>query len=163
MKDFPSLLASGLWETGPFPPSDNFWSLLVQAAAHLLKLVSAGLLLLPPLGCGQSGPPRYHVSGTVTYQGEPVPVGSILFQPDPTKGNSGPYGNAAIKDGKYDTRLDGQPTCGGSQIVIVQAFDGEHFTEYTPYGAPLGDGYQQPHELPKKDATLDIELTERPK
>jgi len=113
-------------------------------------------------GCGESGPPRYHVSGTVTYEGKPVAVGSIVFQPDPAAGNEGPYGNATIKDGKFDTHVDGEPPIGGPQIVLIEAFDGKvENPEYAPYGKSIGGGYQQPHELPKADTTLDIELTEK--
>jgi hypothetical protein len=113
-------------------------------------------------GCGESGPPRYHVSGTVTYKGQPVPVGSIIFQPDARAGNAGPYGNATIKDGKFDTHVDGEPTVGGPQIVLVEAFDGKvENPEYAPYGKSVGGGFQQPRVLPKADTTLDIELTDR--
>jgi hypothetical protein len=112
-------------------------------------------------GCEESGPPRFHVAGTVTYEGKPVPAGSILFQPDPAAGNEGPYGNATIKDGKFDTRIEGEPTIGGSQIVLIEAFDGKvQNPEYAPYGQAIGGGYQQQHHLPQADATLDIELTE---
>jgi hypothetical protein len=33
------------------------------------------------LGCGDGGPPRYVVSGTVTWRGEPLPAGQIVFEP----------------------------------------------------------------------------------
>ncbi len=35
-------------------------------------------------GCaGSDGPPRYPLSGTATYQGEPVAAGVMLLEPDP--------------------------------------------------------------------------------
>lgn len=59
----------------------------------VLVLVVAG-----SLGCGPSGPQRYPVSGTVTWNGQPLAEGDILFVPvdgatvpDPGK----------IKDGKF--------------------------------------------------------------
>jgi hypothetical protein len=123
-----------------------------------LVLATAASLLI---GCSESGPPRYDVSGTVTYKGQPVPVGSIIFQPDPAGNNEGPYGSATIKDGKFDTRNGGEPTTGGSQIVLVEAFDGKvKNAEYAPYGQSIGGGYQKRHELPQAHATLNIELTE---
>lgn len=54
-------------------------------------------------GCGPGGPQRFHLEGRVTYGGEPVPSGVIRFEPDSTKGNGGPVGHAAIKDGRYTT------------------------------------------------------------
>ena len=125
-------------------------------------LAVCALAVIAASGCQDEGPPRYHVSGTVTLKGEPVPIGSIIFQPDPTAGNSGPSGNATIQDGKFDTREAGVPTTGGSQIVTIEAFDGKVVNpEYAPYGTSLRVGYQEKHVLPEKDAVLDIELTER--
>lgn len=121
------------------------------------------VLLVAGSGCQEEGPPRYHVVGTVTYKGEPVPVGSIIFQPDATAGQSGPYGHASIRDGHFDTRNGGAPTTGGAQIVIIEAFDGNVVNpDYAPYGSSLGLGYRKKLPLPKsKDAKVDIELTER--
>ncbi len=114
------------------------------------------------LGCGDSGPPRFRISGTVTYEGKPVPTGSIVFQPDAARNNSGPNGSATIKDGVFDTRVDGQGFSGGPQIVIVQAFDGTNIDpDYNPHGLSLGSGYTESHDLPDGDAVLDIELTQQ--
>ena len=120
-----------------------------------------GLLLAS--GCSKSdGPPTYHVQGTVTHDGKAVPIGSIVFQPDPSQGNRGPYGVAQIKDGKFDTKLEGQAVVGGPHLVIVEAFDGASPNpDYAPYGTSLGANYQEVFDLPKQDTTLDIELTER--
>ena len=126
--------------------------------------LSPGLLLvaLGIVGCAEEGPPLYHVSGTVSYEGKPVAVGSMVFQPDPSAGNSGPYGHAMIRDGLYDTRLEGAPTTGGAQIVMIEAFDGKVVNpEYAPYGTSLGLGYQETHVLPEsEDAVLHFELKE---
>jgi hypothetical protein len=48
-------------------------------------------------GCGSNpdeGPTRYQVSGQVTFDGKPVPTGSITFVTP-----SGPSGSAQITDG----------------------------------------------------------------
>ena len=58
-------------------------------------------------GCGPRGLQRFHVEGTVTFDGKPVPSGAIRFEPDSTKGNVGPVGYAAIKDGRYTTATEG--------------------------------------------------------
>jgi hypothetical protein len=49
-------------------------------------------------------PEPIHVSGTVTFRGQPVPKGLILIHPDRQQGNSGPFGIATIQDGKFDTK-----------------------------------------------------------
>ncbi len=43
--------------------------------------ISVVYLLLTNVGCAPSGPQTYPVSGTVTYDGEPVAQGDILFVP----------------------------------------------------------------------------------
>lgn len=53
----------------------------------------AGLALVAVLGCGEGGPTRYAVRGTVTWQGEPLKTGSVTFRseghfPDWTSGGS---------------------------------------------------------------------------
>ena len=37
-----------------------------------------GVALLT-LGCGPAGPQKYPVSGTVRYQGKPLPLGTVMF------------------------------------------------------------------------------------
>lgn len=76
-------------------------------------------LLLAAIGCsGAAGPARYRVSGRVTCGGEPVPYGEVLFSPDGTKGNTGPQGVAAIKDGRYDTAGSRAPGIGGGPMIV---------------------------------------------
>ena len=50
-------------------------------------------------GCGNDGPPRAVVVGTVTYQGQPIADGQIRFTP--MKGSTGPVSIAKIVDGQY--------------------------------------------------------------
>jgi hypothetical protein len=47
-------------------------------------------MILISAGCGSSGPPRYHISGKVTYGGQPVAAGSVMLVPDTSQGNTGP-------------------------------------------------------------------------
>ncbi len=46
-------------------------------ANYPLGLLSLSLCFV--CGCGPSGPATYGVSGTVTYQGEPLPLGIVMF------------------------------------------------------------------------------------
>ena len=61
---------------------------------------------------GNDGPRRYELGGRITWSGQPVPAGQILFTPDAAKGNSGPGGMAKIKEGRYVT-LPGLGIIGG--------------------------------------------------
>jgi len=62
---------------------------------------AALLVAIAPLGCGRSGPETYPVSGTVTFDGQPVPDGHILFVPAEGKGLPDP---GKIEDGKFSFR-----------------------------------------------------------
>src|SRR5215204_5622413 len=75
-------------------------------------------------GCG-SGERQYHLSGAITYQGKPVPAGTIVFEPDATKNNEGAASYAKIKAGRFDTRAEGgKGTVGGPHLVRIMGLDG---------------------------------------
>lgn len=126
-----------------------------RPCAPLLLLALATLL-----GCGgESGPPRYDVSGVVTYKGQPIPAGTIQFNPDASKNNRGPSGAATIKDGKFDTALEGRGTIGGPHRVLIEAYDGNAQPELElPHGRPLFYGYQTEIDLPKEATQIEIEV-----
>ncbi len=129
------------------------------------RFFSASILVVLALficGCAEKGPKRYRIHGTVTYKGEPVPIGTIMYEPDSSKDNSGPAGSAAIKDGKFDSDLDGKGFSGGPQRITIQGFDGKNpDPEFSPYGNTLGDDlYVKSFDLPHEDVELDIEMTE---
>lgn len=119
-----------------------------------------GLLVCVTLfyGCGGTdGPARYDVSGSVTFDGKPVPAGVILFTPDGAKNNRGPTGFAKIKDGKYDTRDEGRGTIGGPHIVAVSGFDGHPLPQAElPDGKPLFSDYTLEVDLPQAVVTQDV-------
>lgn len=109
-------------------------------------------------GCG-GGEKLYDVSGTVTYDGgKPVPAGMVYFDPDPTRGGSGTQGFANVKDGRYDTAVDGKGVRGGGGYVIrVFGYDGKSANE-APLGQPLFPEYEFRKELPKEKTDLPIEV-----
>jgi hypothetical protein len=100
-------------------------------------------------GCGESGPKRYRVSGTVTFNGQSVPSGEIVFTPDTAQQNSGPQGTAQIKDGKYDTgAAGGIGVVGGPMVIEVTGIkNGQLICEHTLKA-----------DLPREDATKDIDI-----
>src|SRR5947209_7236955 len=79
--------------------------------------------LAPLLGGCTRGPKRVRVSGAVTFQSKPVPYGHLVFEPDRSRGNSGPQGYAMIKDGRYDTGIAGGfGACQGPQAVTLDGY-----------------------------------------
>jgi hypothetical protein len=121
------------------------------------NIVLAGIALIA-VGCGgNSGPPRTHVSGKITFKGESVPAGKVYFNPDASKGNTGVQGFATIKQGAYDTRATGEGAAGGPTVVLLEGFDGVA-KENLPLGMPLFK-WDVRLELPKEGpAAQDFEV-----
>ena len=114
------------------------------------------LLAVALAGCG--GERVYNLSGTVTFQGKPVPAGHIVFEPDASAGNKGPAAFAKIKDGRYDTSiLEGRGTVGGPHLVLIHGRDGIPRGELLS-GLPLFRDYQTKVDLPKKSGARDFEV-----
>ena len=68
----------------------------VMNTTNALFVVTATLCLLS-FGCG----PSYPLSGKVTFDGQPVQKGSILFRPDEQAGNEGPSCTTKIHGGQF--------------------------------------------------------------
>ena len=78
-------------------------------------------------GCGpDNGLTMGRVSGTVTYNGQPVEFGDILFEPDSAKGNNGVPSMGSIgKDGTFvmSTQESGDGVIAGYHKVGIRALD----------------------------------------
>lgn len=125
-------------------------------------------------GCGwnsDTGPERFDVSGTVTFDGIPIPRGTIVFSPDQSKGNSGPQGAAEISDGKYDTSTKGKGLVGGAHIVTIRGFDKVDENAKPKMSSdgmatpqpPLFPTYSTKKDIPKDKSSLDIEVPKKKK
>ena len=106
-------------------------------------------------GCG--GGPPYHVSGKVTFDGKPVPLGRIYFDPDSRHQNTGASGYTDIKDGEYDTSRGGRGVTGGPTVVRIQGFKKEGADE-SGFGPPLFAEYTVQVDLPRGSSTKDFEV-----
>lgn len=86
--------------------------------------VGLSVVLAVAAGCGRpSGPSRYDVCGTVTFRGQPVPSGSIAFEPDASRGNSGPVSVMPIIDGRFDSRATKRPgPLSGPLVVRISGY-----------------------------------------
>jgi hypothetical protein len=85
----------------------------------------AGLSLLPGIGCGPDDGigTRYPVSGTVKYQGKPVPHGTVTFTPEGAEGR--PATGDIQGDGSYTatTATPGDGMLPGKYKVSIQAIE----------------------------------------
>lgn len=105
-------------------------------------------------GCGPKEEKLYRVSGSVTFNGKPIPKGNIYFDPR----GDGPQGFATIVDGKYDTAEQGKGVRGGSTYdVRVGGFTGIVANE-APFGQPLFPEFNGVKEFPTADTTFDLEI-----
>ena len=77
----------------------------MNRAAHCFLLVCfllVGIVCWTAVGCKPPGPVMVSVLGTVTWNGKPLPAGTIVFAPDDDRGVPD-HGN--IKEGKYRLRV----------------------------------------------------------
>lgn len=85
--------------------------------------LAALFALLVPLGCGPNDglEPRLPVSGRVTYNGEPLPRGSIRFEPEDP--NAARPATGLIEDGRYrlTTLTPGDGAIPGQYKVAITA------------------------------------------
>ncbi len=124
-------------------------------AATLWGAAVVGLSLA--VGCGgPGGPERFHLSGTVTHDGQPIPAGEIAFEPDSSKGNTGPAAYAPIKDGTYATPSR-KGTVGGPHVVRINGSDGKASGE-SPLGQMLFPEYRTTADLPKESAEQNFDV-----
>ena len=127
------------------------------------RLAVGGILVMwcTATGCGKQGSNRFDYSGKVTFRGQPVPKGYMLFSPDRDQGNSGPGSKAGIFDGRYET-MKGQGVIGGPHVVTIVGTDGVPVDRgegvMNPMGLPLFPEYTTKVDLPKESGTLDFEV-----
>jgi hypothetical protein len=115
------------------------------------------------LGCRPStqGPTRYSIKGSVSFRGQPVPIGRIVFEPDAKAGKDGPPAVAEVLNGRYETglRFGG---VGGPHIVVIEGFDSPGPGGLGPDDAakPLFPEYRTTVELPREGSTQDFDVPE---
>jgi hypothetical protein len=125
-----------------------------------IGLLAVATALLLVAGCGgPKEPPRYNLSGKVTYRGAAVPHATIFFLPDRAKGNNGPAFSAPIIAGAYQT-LPGRGPTGGPYQALITSLDPSGAQNTGPHNMPpaepLFPQFQVSIELPKQDSTHDF-------
>ncbi len=118
-------------------------------------------------GCGESGEKFVPVAGTVTLDGQPLPAGSVSFQPDASKGNTSlhiPIGQIDAQ-GRYEVVTVGRKGAppGWYKVLVF----------YTENDQP-GDDPNRPHVARPRSlihtkynaadtTTLFVEVVENPR
>jgi hypothetical protein len=113
------------------------------------------------VGCrpANTGPPRFSIEGTVTFRGEPVPMGRITFEPDSSAGNRGPVGMSDITVGRF---ASGQRfgSVGGPHLVRIEGFElpGSEGLRPDESPKPLFQEYSTKVDLPRAPAVHDFAI-----
>lgn len=116
-----------------------------------MRTYAAALLLLAlTAGCGRpAGPPTYPVSGTVSYRGEPLSRGTVLFIPE-----EGPAAGTAIAaDGSFSLHA----VAGKHRVGITSVPEpppGATPENYDPPPALIPTRYSRPHT---SDLTAEVQ------
>lgn len=91
-------------------------SSLKSMQVGFIQFVGGIVFMASCAGCAKSGPERIIVSGKVTYDGNPVSEGTILFTP--LAASRVPSAGASIVDGKYEVNIRGGVPVGTHRISI---------------------------------------------
>ena len=120
----------------------------------LAAMLFAGIVLVA--GCGPDEK-LYDVSGTITFDGQPIPKGLIFF--DPAPGTPGTQGFANIENGKFDTSVPdkGRGIRGGTYLIRISGFDGKEAAE-APFGTALFPEHELTRDLPAQNQTFDYDV-----
>jgi len=112
-------------------------AILECIGASVLLLTSA--VFLPGCGGADDTLPRQSVSGTVTFDGQPLKAGMIQFFP--LSQTEGVAAGGNIDDGKYDVSQSEGPIPGQYSVMIFRR-------ESTPQAAPVEN--EMPGEIKRR-------------
>lgn len=120
----------------------------------------AAICISSIIGCsGTSIPMRFPISGNATFNGQPIPTGTVSFEPNDPTGNQTAHCSGKITHGKYSIAGD-VGHIGGPYIVYVNGFDGD--AESTGGESELGRGlfptYSAKKTLPQAAAIWDLDI-----
>jgi len=125
---------------------------------NMLKVT--GVLAILCVGCFNSGPDYHQVSGNVTFNGQPVPLGEVSFTPNSAEGNSGPSVVCPINEGKYQSPA-GRGVVGGAYIAVISGFQKaspSNDPTASDYGQRLFPVQRKTLALPDQDSQYDFEF-----
>jgi hypothetical protein len=106
-------------------------------------------------GCG--GTKTYPLTGKVTFDGKPIPRGTVTFLPKTNQTNTGSYSMAIVKDGNFKIEKGKLGLIEGTYAVIVTGMDGIA-EEFHPEGLPLFADYRTEFVFNEGMLQFDIEV-----
>lgn len=128
--------------------------------AGLLQRIVVVVAAVAVAGCRPAGLPRYHVSGSVTFDGTPVPAGTVSFVPLNSGSGPKPYGFCGIKAGRYASRTGQSPGSGRYRAIVVGC-DGVPYQtkiadviENHPHGKKLFPTYVVEVDVPPRHGSV---------
>jgi hypothetical protein len=128
-----------------------------QARVWSRRLVLFGLACTACVlvtGCGDG---RVRVHGSVSFEGKPVEVGLITFEP---ADGVGPTTGGEIKDGKYDLTGEARATVGEKIVRIVGSRKtGRKIPAGSPPGAMMDELVQSIPKQYNDQTTLKVPIT----
>jgi hypothetical protein len=129
---------------------------MISRSPSLILLPALALVSATLVGCGKGGSDAlYEISGSVTFAGQPVPGGRIVFEPDEARGASGMVSIADIANGSYRTRSR-RAFGGGPCRVTIYGTDGTVPTEEKD--TSLFRPWQTTLDLPREACRHDFDV-----
>lgn len=108
-------------------------------------------------GCGDSGPQRYAVKGTVTLDGRPVNNATLIFTPT----GPGLAAAATIREGAFELPADVGPTAGEFTVRINPAEAEIEETTETAH-PPKANSRPKIPKIYQRDGALNAKITGEP-
>jgi hypothetical protein len=137
---------------------------MISRSPSLILLPALALVSATLVGCGKGGSDAlYEISGSVTFAGQPVPGGRIVFEPDEARGASGMVSIADIANGSYRTRSR-RAFGGGPCRVTIYGTDGTVPTEEkdTSLFRPWQTTLDLPREAYRHDFDVPADAARQP-
>ena len=108
--------------------------------SRFFMFAAVGALLL--CGCGESMPTMAPAKGKVTYKGQPLKFGTVMFQPatgQSAKGEIQPDGTFDLSTERYGTGPAEPGAAVGMHFVRITCFEGQ-----APAGSSGGNDVERP-------------------
>lgn len=122
---------------------------------QLLCALCLGISITMVSGCGSNGPRTHTISGEVTFDGQPIKEGRILFRN--TEGDGKAY-SATITDGKYELECE----TGKMQVEVTASriIPGK-FDNANGVPEPVGEMYIPKQYNTETTLNADVSSSER--
>ena len=108
------------------------------------------------IGCGGESFSRHQISGNVTFQGQGVEYGTIIFEPDASIGKLAPTSYARIENGAFQTAAKESPTKGKYKVRVMGFDKSKMKTDVEP-----GEIVDTPELFPEHVLNVEIPPSQR--